>query len=94
LLHLVADLILRTEVVFLAAFTAQDIDGGMTMDIYDSMAEGVQGSAVVVCFMSRKYQQSQNCKLEVHPRPPRAYTIYSARILYAPVVALVSLITN
>ena len=29
-----------------------DIDGGMKSDIYDSMAEGVQGAACVVCFMT------------------------------------------
>ena len=42
-----------------------DIDGGMQTDIYDSMAEGVQGAACVLCFMSKKYQQSENCKLEL-----------------------------
>jgi hypothetical protein len=31
-----------------------DIDGGMQTDIYDSMAEGVQGAACVLCFMSKK----------------------------------------
>ena len=36
-----------------------DIDGGMSRDIYDSMAEGVQGAAVVICFMSKKYQSSE-----------------------------------
>jgi hypothetical protein len=41
-----------------------DCDGGMKGDLYDSMAAGVQGSAVVCCFMTRQYQQSQNCKLE------------------------------
>eukprot|EP01047_Picozoa_sp_COSAG01_P027193 COSAG01_NODE_1786_length_9231_cov_19.575276_4_plen_57_part_00 len=29
------------------------------------MAEGVQGACVVVCFMSAKYQSSENCKLEL-----------------------------
>jgi hypothetical protein len=42
-----------------------DIDGGMKSDIYDSMAEGVQGAACVVCFMSQAYQDSANCKLEL-----------------------------
>eukprot|EP01047_Picozoa_sp_COSAG01_P093162 COSAG01_NODE_24361_length_781_cov_54.274194_1_plen_103_part_10 len=41
-----------------------DCDGGMKGDLYDSMAAGVQGSAVVCCFMTKQYQQSQNCKLE------------------------------
>ena len=42
-----------------------DIDGGMKSDIYDSMAEGVQGAACVICFMTQAYQDSQNCKLEL-----------------------------
>ena len=42
-----------------------DIDGGMQTDIYDSMAQGVQGAACVICFMSQKYQMSENCKLEL-----------------------------
>ena len=42
-----------------------DIDGGMKSDIYDSMAEGVQGAACVVCFMTPAYQDSANCKLEL-----------------------------
>ena len=42
-----------------------DIDGGMKSDIYDSMAEGVQGAACVVCFMTNAYQDSANCKLEL-----------------------------
>eukprot|EP01052_Picozoa_sp_SAG31_P034448 SAG31_NODE_4028_length_3651_cov_36.316160_3_plen_751_part_00 len=40
-----------------------DITGGMGSDIYESMAEGVSNASVVVCFMSQKYQDSQNCKL-------------------------------
>ena len=43
----------------------QDIDGGMKSDIYDSMAEGVTGAALVICFMSQQYQESTNCKLEL-----------------------------
>ena len=41
-----------------------DITGGMGKDIYDSMAEGVSNSCVVVCFMSARYQESENCMLE------------------------------
>jgi hypothetical protein len=41
-----------------------DIDQ-MKKDIYDSMAEGVQGAACVICFMSAAYQESANCKLEL-----------------------------
>ena len=42
-----------------------DVDGGMQADIYDSMAEGVQNAAVLVCFMTKKYQESKNCALEL-----------------------------
>merc|ERR1719272_1159826 len=42
-----------------------DIDGGMKSNIYDSMAEGLQGAACVVCFMTQAYQDSANCKLEL-----------------------------
>eukprot|EP01052_Picozoa_sp_SAG31_P018719 SAG31_NODE_1338_length_8731_cov_14.189643_1_plen_1748_part_10 len=41
-----------------------DIDGGMQQDIYESMAAGVENAACVVCFLSQKYQESENCKLE------------------------------
>ena len=40
-----------------------DIDGGMKSDLYDSMAEGVTGAAVVVAFMSSAYELSENCQL-------------------------------
>ena len=42
-----------------------DTQGGMSTDVYDSMAEGVSNAAAVVCFMSQKYQDSPNCMLEV-----------------------------
>jgi hypothetical protein len=42
-----------------------DINGGMGTDIYESMAAGVSNASVVVCFMSQKYQESANCKLEL-----------------------------
>ena len=35
-----------------------DIDGGMKRDIFDSMAEGVQGATCIVPFMTQKYQIS------------------------------------
>ena len=37
----------------------------MKEDIYDSMAEGVQGAIAVVSCMSPSYQNSENCKLEL-----------------------------
>jgi hypothetical protein len=42
-----------------------DIHGGMSSDIYDSMAEGVTNASAVACFMSQKYQSSENCMLEL-----------------------------
>ena len=45
--------------------TWMDVDGGMRMDIFDSMAEGVTNAACVVCFMTQKYQDSENCALEL-----------------------------
>eukprot|EP01048_Picozoa_sp_COSAG05_P015614 COSAG05_NODE_1900_length_3858_cov_2.298218_1_plen_899_part_10 len=42
-----------------------DINGGMGVDVYESMAEGVSNASVLVCFMSQKYQESTNCMLEV-----------------------------
>ena len=39
--------------------------GGMKADIFDSMAEGVSGSACLVCFMTQAYQDSKNCALEL-----------------------------
>ena len=36
-----------------------DIGGDMQRDIYESMAAGVQGAAVMVPFLSRQYQLSE-----------------------------------
>ena len=33
--------------------TWMDIAGGMTSDIYESMAKGVQGSSALLCFMTQ-----------------------------------------
>ena len=52
-------------VLDLLLLPAQDIDGGMNVDIYDSMATAVDGAAVVITFMSQRYQDSVNCKLEL-----------------------------
>eukprot|EP01051_Picozoa_sp_SAG22_P004563 SAG22_NODE_247_length_13918_cov_7.885375_7_plen_1317_part_00 len=45
--------------------TWMDITGGMGSDIYQSMADGVQNAAVVLAFMTQRYQESDNCKLEL-----------------------------
>ncbi|CAF4031097.1 unnamed protein product [Adineta steineri] len=42
-----------------------DVQGGMKDDIYMSMAEGVENAAVVCCFMTPEYQESENCRLEL-----------------------------
>jgi hypothetical protein len=41
-----------------------DIDN-MGANVYDSMAEGVQGAAAIVCFMTDEYKESRNCQLEL-----------------------------
>ena len=45
--------------------TWMDVDGGMQVNIYDSMALGVSNAAVVVAFLTQRYQDSDNCKLEL-----------------------------
>ncbi|CAF3871460.1 unnamed protein product [Adineta steineri] len=42
-----------------------DVQGGMKDDIYKSMAEGVENAAIVCCFMTPEYQESENCQLEL-----------------------------
>ena len=46
--------------------TWMDVDGGMQVNIYDSMAQGVSNAAVVIAFISQRYQDSENCKLELN----------------------------
>jgi hypothetical protein len=45
--------------------TWMDIDGGMQRDLFESMAQGVEGAACIVSFLSQRYQDSENCKLEL-----------------------------
>ena len=47
--------------------TWMDIDGGMKVNIYDSMASGVGKAAVVIAFISQRYQVS--CAAPSFPRP-------------------------
>ncbi|CAF1517256.1 unnamed protein product, partial [Didymodactylos carnosus] len=42
-----------------------DINGGMSANIYQCMAEGVENANVVVCFLTQKYQNSENCQQEL-----------------------------
>jgi hypothetical protein len=51
-----------------------DIDGGMSGDIYDSMAQGVEKAAVIVPFLNADYQASENCML-VTTLQPFSFTI-------------------
>eukprot|EP01052_Picozoa_sp_SAG31_P067977 SAG31_NODE_26786_length_436_cov_1.537092_1_plen_122_part_01 len=37
----------------------------MKKDLFESMAEGVEGAACVVAFLTQQYQDSTNCKLEL-----------------------------
>lgn len=50
--------------------TWMDIDGGMMVDMYDSMASGVANAACVVAFMSQRYQDSENCVGATLTLPP------------------------
>lgn len=43
-----------------------DIDGGMSGNINEAMAEGVEGAGVVCPFMTERYQASKNCSLELN----------------------------
>ncbi|XP_063688557.1 uncharacterized protein LOC134821743 [Bolinopsis microptera] len=43
-----------------------DIHGGVTGNINEAMASGVEGSAVVCCFMTQKYEKSKNCSAELN----------------------------
>ncbi|CAF1476117.1 unnamed protein product, partial [Didymodactylos carnosus] len=42
-----------------------DINGGMKANIYECMAEGVENAAAICCFMSPKYEKSENCQQEL-----------------------------
>jgi hypothetical protein len=41
--------------------TWMDVDGGMSGDIFESMAQGVEGAACIVSFLTQRYQDSDNC---------------------------------
>ncbi|KXJ27782.1 uncharacterized protein LOC110233617 [Exaiptasia diaphana] len=43
-----------------------DVHGGVSGNINDSMAEGVDNAGVVCCFMTQKYSDSKNCKKELN----------------------------
>jgi len=43
-----------------------DVEGGISGNINDSMAFGVDNAVILVSFMSAKYQESKNCKKELN----------------------------
>eukprot|EP01048_Picozoa_sp_COSAG05_P021122 COSAG05_NODE_3791_length_1835_cov_1.131336_1_plen_549_part_01 len=57
-----------------------DIDGGMEIDIYDSMAAGVQNAFCVVAFTSQRYQDSHNCQLELKFAKQHQIPIVSVKV--------------
>ncbi|CAF1468201.1 unnamed protein product, partial [Didymodactylos carnosus] len=42
-----------------------DTKGGMKKCLSSSMAEGVENASAIVCFPTKEYQQSENCKKEL-----------------------------
>ena len=42
-----------------------DIRGGIKFDLADSMAKGVENAVAIVCFCTKEYQNSRNCKKEL-----------------------------
>jgi hypothetical protein len=57
-----------------------DIHGDLQQDIYQSMAEGVQNAACVVACISKAYQASENCKLELKFARQLGVPIVPARV--------------
>uniref|UniRef100_A0A1I8GCP2 TIR domain-containing protein n=3 Tax=Macrostomum lignano TaxID=282301 RepID=A0A1I8GCP2_9PLAT len=55
-----------------------DIHGGMSGNINDSMAAGVDNAAVVCPFITAKYQESKNCKKELNYADARDVPIVPA----------------
>lgn len=51
-----------------------DLDS-MSGDIYEKMAEGVEGADIVIACMSDKYQRSENCNKEFEYAQVRKKTI-------------------
>ena len=62
---LISDLAELTVLWLVIFLPAQDIDGGMQVNIYDSMAQGVSKAAVVIAFIDQRYQDSDNCTYSV-----------------------------
>lgn len=52
----------------------------MQVDIYDSMAAGVANAAVVVAFLSQRYQDSVNCQLELKYAKQRGVPIVTVNM--------------
>ncbi|CAF0972774.1 unnamed protein product [Adineta steineri] len=57
-----------------------DIHGGISFNLFQSMADGVENAAVVVCFMTQKYQNSRNCEKELLYAERRRVSIIPCRL--------------
>ena len=44
-------------------------------NINEAMATGVEGAAVVCCFMTQKYERSKNCSAELNYANDRGSTV-------------------
>ena len=42
-----------------------DIQGGIRADLIERMSEGVEKAAAVICFCTKDFQISDNCKTEL-----------------------------
>ena len=42
-----------------------DIEDGVQGDLIKAMGDGVQGTTIIICFCTEKYQNSQNCQAEL-----------------------------
>ncbi|CAF1377711.1 unnamed protein product [Rotaria sp. Silwood1] len=57
-----------------------DIHGGISFNLFHSMADGIENAAVVCCFMTPKYQTSRNCEKELLYADRRRVPIIPCRL--------------
>ncbi|CAF1118061.1 unnamed protein product [Rotaria sordida] len=58
-----------------------DIHGGISFNLFHSMADGIENAAVVCCFMTSKYQSSRNCEKELLYADRRRVPIIPCRLI-------------
>ncbi|CAF3759051.1 unnamed protein product [Rotaria sp. Silwood1] len=58
-----------------------DIHGGISFNLFQSMADGIENAAVVCCFMTPKYQTSRNCEKELLYADKRRVPIIPCRLI-------------